>query len=78
VFTQYFDWLNLPAENRRTRRALLVVDVFIGSALVVDAVMLARWPLTAVFTLALGILVALTALVLEPATARAALGDRDS
>ena len=78
VFTQYFDCLNLAAEHRRTKRALLVVDVFIGSALLVDAVMLARWPLTAVFTLALGILIALAALVLEPATTRAALGDRNS
>jgi hypothetical protein len=51
--------------------------VFIGSALVVDAVMLARWPLTAVFTMALGIVIGLAALVLEPATTRAALGDRD-
>jgi hypothetical protein len=78
VFTLYFDWLNLPAEHRRARRALLFVDVVIGSALVVDAIMMARWPLTAVFTLALGILVALAALVLEPATTRAALGDGDS
>ena len=78
VFTQYFDWRNLPAEHRRARRALLLVDVLIGSTLVVDAILLARWPLTAVFTLATGILVALAALVLEPATTRAALGDRDS
>jgi serine/threonine protein kinase len=77
LFTQYFDYVNLVSEHRRAKRALLIVDVFIGSALVIDAVMLARWPLTAVFTMALGIVIVLAALVLEPATTRAALGDRD-
>jgi hypothetical protein len=37
--------------------------------------MLAAWPLTAVLTMALGIGIAMAALVLEPATTKAALGD---
>jgi serine/threonine-protein kinase len=77
LFTQYFNWLNLAAQHRRVARALLVVDVLVGSALVVDAVMLVAWPLTAMLTVALGIVIALAALVLEPATTKAALGDAD-
>ena len=46
-------------------------------ALIVDAVMLIIWPLTAVLTIALGIGIALTALVLEPATMKARLGEID-
>ena len=59
-------------------RALLVLDVLMGSGLVVDAVMLVVWPLTAMLTVALGIVIALAALVLEPATTKAALGDMDA
>ena len=77
VFTQYFNWLNLVAQHRRVARALLVVDVLMGSALVVDAAMLVVWPLTAMLTVALGIVIALAALVLEPATTKATLGDGD-
>jgi hypothetical protein len=75
VFTEYLNRRNLPAERRRVARALVVVDVLMGSALVVDAVMLTAWPLTAVLTIALGIGIALAALVLEPATTKATLED---
>ena len=75
VFTEYLNRRNLPTERRRVARALVVVDVLMGSALVVDAVMLAAWPLTAVLTIALGIGIALAALVLEPATTKATLED---
>jgi serine/threonine protein kinase len=75
VFTEYLNRRNLPTERRRVARALVVVDVLMGSALVVDAVMLAAWPLTAVLTIALGIVIALAALVLEPATTKATLED---
>jgi serine/threonine protein kinase len=78
VFTQYFNWPNLAAQHRRVSRALLVLDVLMGSGLVVDAVMLVVWPLTAMLTVALGIVIALAALVLEPATTKAALGDMDA
>ncbi|HET7217232.1 MAG TPA: serine/threonine-protein kinase [Vicinamibacterales bacterium] len=75
VFTEYLNRRNLPAERRRVARALVLVDVLIGAALVADAIMLARWPLTAVLTMALGIGIALAALVLEPATTKATLED---
>lgn len=78
VFTQYFNWPNLTAQHRRVARALMVLDVLMGSALVVDAVMLVVWPLTAMFIVVLGIVIALAALVLEPATTKAALGDMDA
>jgi hypothetical protein len=76
VFTEYFNWRNLGTERRRVARALVVVDVLMGVALGVDAILLARWPLTAMLTLAFGILIALASLVLEPATTKAALEDR--
>ena len=75
MFTEYFDRRNLAAERRRAARALLILDVLIGSALGVDAIMLARWPLTAVLTIALGIVITLAAIVLEPATTKATLGE---
>jgi hypothetical protein len=75
VFTEYLNRRNLPTERRRVARALVVVDVLMGAALVGDAVMLAAWPLTAVLTIALGIVIALAALVLEPATTKATLED---
>ena len=53
----------------------MIVDVLMAMALVADVSMLAAWPLTAVPTMSLGVGIALAALVLEPATTRAALGD---
>ena len=53
----------------------MIVDVLMAMALAADATMLAAWPLTAVLTMALGVGIALAALVLEPATTKAALGD---
>ncbi len=75
VFTEYFNLRNLAAERRRVARGLVVVDVLMGVALGVDAIMLSKWPLTAVLIMALGIVIALATLVLEPATTRAALED---
>lgn len=75
LFTEYINRQNLVAERRRTARALLVSDVLMAVALCIDAVMLKGWPLTAVLTMALGIGLALTALVLEPATTKGALGE---
>ena len=54
---------------------LMVVDLLMAVALVADALLLTAWPLTAVLTMALGVAIARAALVLEPATTRAALGD---
>ena len=75
VFTELVNERNLAVERRRTARAQLVVDLFMACALIVDAVMLISWPLTAVLTIALGIGIALTALVIEPATMKAWLGE---
>jgi len=75
LFTEHINRRNLGAERRRARPALLIVDVFIALALGADAAMLAAWPLTAVLTMALGIGIAMAALVLEPATTKATLGD---
>jgi hypothetical protein len=75
VFTEQINRRNLLRERRRAASALLIVDVLIAAALVADATMLAAWPLTSVLTMALGVGIALAAIVLEPATTRATLGD---
>jgi len=75
VFTEQINQRNFASERRRAGSALVIVDVLIAAALVADATMLAAWPLTAVLTMGLGIGIAMAALVLEPATTKAALGD---
>jgi serine/threonine-protein kinase len=76
VFTEAVNRAHLLDERRRAGTALLVVDLLIAAALVADGTLLAAWPLTAVLTMALAIGIALAALVLEPATTRAVLGER--
>jgi predicted Ser/Thr protein kinase len=75
VFT---DWMNRPylaVEWRRTAAARLLVDLLFASLLFVDAVLVSRArALPAVFALSLALGIALAALVLEPATTRAAFG----
>jgi predicted Ser/Thr protein kinase len=75
VFTEQINRRNLSSERRRAAPAMLIVDVLMGMVLVADGVMLAAWPLTAMLTMALGVGIAMAALVLEPATTKAALGD---
>jgi serine/threonine protein kinase len=75
VFTEYFNRENLTAERRRAARALLVADLAIAGVLAADAVILRAWPLTAVLTMGFGIGIAIAAIVLEPATSKAAWGD---
>ena len=75
VFTEHFNRQNLAGERRRAATALMVVDVLMALALAADATTLFAWPLTAVLTMGLGVGIALAALVLEPATTRAVLGD---
>jgi hypothetical protein len=75
VFTERVNRRSLPNERRRAAKALVIVDVLIAVVLVADGTMLAAWPLTAVLTMALAVGIAMAALVLEPATTRAALGD---
>jgi hypothetical protein len=74
VFTEQVNRKNLAEERRRARPALMIVDGLMAVALVADGTMLVAWPLTALLTMALGIGIALAALVLEPATTKAALG----
>jgi hypothetical protein len=76
VFTEQINRRHLGAERRRTASALVIVDVLIALALVADATTLTVWPLTAMLTMALGVAIAMAALVLEPATTKAALGDK--
>jgi serine/threonine protein kinase len=80
VFTDWVNPKHLIEEWRRTERARLVLDLLFASLLFVDAVLIARvGALPAVFALSLALGIALAALVLEPATTRAAFGDiRDS
>ena len=75
IFTERINRRNLRAERRRAAPALAVLDVLMALALVADATRLMIWPLTAMLTMALGVGIALAALVLEPATTKAALGD---
>ena len=75
VFTEQINRKNLSSERRRAAPALMIVDVLMALVLVADGTMLAAWPLTALLTMALGIGIAMAALVLEPATTKAALGD---
>jgi serine/threonine protein kinase len=75
VFTEFFNRANLAAERHRTTRSLVIADLLVAVALGVDAVMMRAFPLTAVLTMALGIGIALAALVLEPATTKATLED---
>jgi hypothetical protein len=75
VFTERMNRRELVREHRRATNVLMTVDILMAAALVVDATMLAAWPLTSVLTMALGVGIALAALVLEPATTRAAIGD---
>ena len=75
VFTDAINRRDLVAERRRAANGADDCRCPDRAALVVDATMLAAWPLTAVLTMALGVGIALAALVLEPATTRAQLGD---
>jgi hypothetical protein len=75
VFTERMNRANLLAERHRAAATLMIVDLLMGVALAADATMLSAWPLTAVLTMALGVGIAMAALVLEPATTKAAFGD---
>lgn len=75
LFTERMNRPMLEAERRRTGRALVGVDLALAAALIVDAVLLAAWPLTSVLTMSLAFGIALAAIVLEPATTRATFGE---
>jgi predicted Ser/Thr protein kinase len=77
VFTERVNTRSLRRELRRASHPLILVDVLMALALVADGIILAARPLTSVLTMALGIGIALAALVVEPATTRAAMGEND-
>lgn len=78
VFTEQMNRAHLAAERLRTSRAMRLVDLLFAALLLGDGVIVASHrALPAVFTVSLAIGIALAALVLEPATTRAAFGDAD-
>jgi hypothetical protein len=78
VFTERMNRALLAHERRRTATATLLVDLLLGAMLFVDGVIIGTVrALPAGGALGLGLGIALAALVLEPATTRAAFGDPD-
>jgi predicted Ser/Thr protein kinase len=78
VFTERMNRAHLTAERRRAARATTVVDLIVALLLVVDGVLVVRFrALPSVFTISLAVGIALAALILEPATTRAAFGEDD-
>lgn len=73
AFTARFNLPHLNAERARAVRATLVADLLCAAVLSIDGVSVAGVrALPAVFAISLGVGIALAALVLEPATTRAA------
>jgi predicted Ser/Thr protein kinase len=76
VFTERMNRSNLAAERRRAAQATRLVDLLFSLLLMIDGVIVASVKaLPSVLTVSLAIGVALAALVLEPATTRAAFGE---
>ena len=76
VFTDVMNRPHLTSELRRTQRVRLVSDVLMATLLTIDALLLAPlWPLTTVLTIALATGIALAAILMEPATTAALLGE---
>ena len=78
VFTELMNRVHLAPERERASRATTTVDLAMGALLVIDGVIMAsRRALPSVFTISLAVGIVLAALVLEPATTRAAFGADD-
>jgi hypothetical protein len=78
VFTDWMNRADLSIERRRTRRAIVAIDFLMAAALIADAFAIAGVrALPAVFALSVAVGVSLASVVLEPATTRAAFGERD-
>jgi len=76
VFTERMNRPHLAGERRRTGRPMLVIDFLIAALLLADAIVTAgvrALPAVSAVSVAVGVLLA--AVVLEPATTRAAFGD---
>jgi hypothetical protein len=75
IFTEWMSRAHLTAERGRARPILRVIDAIMGALMAVDAVILAQIrALPALFTLALGIAIVVTSLMIEPATTTATFG----
>jgi len=73
LFTERMNRAGFAGERTRARPVTVGIDLLIAVALVTDGALVAgARPLAAVLTFALGLGIALTALVVEPATTRAA------
>jgi hypothetical protein len=78
VFTDVMNRARLLSERRRAAAPMLLVDLLISAMLLVDGVLIGSVrALPGVFTVSLGVGIALAALVLEPATTAARFGDGD-
>ncbi|HEY7285146.1 MAG TPA: serine/threonine-protein kinase [Vicinamibacterales bacterium] len=78
LFTERMNGAHLARERRRAARVTTLVDMLFAALLLADAVIVASVrALPAVFTVSLAIGMALAALVLEPATTRAAFGEME-
>ena len=76
VFTERMNRAYLAAERARAQRATRTVDLLASLLLMVDGVIVASFrALPSVLTVSLAVGITLAALVLEPATTRAAFGD---
>jgi hypothetical protein len=76
VFTDVMNRPRLASELRRTTRVRLFTDVLLASLLTIDALLLAsQWPLTTVLTIALATGIVLAAVLMEPTTTAALLGE---
>jgi predicted Ser/Thr protein kinase len=78
LFTERVHGGGFGQERRRARPITVAVDLLIAAALVADGALVAQTrPLAAVLTFALALGIALTGLVVEPATTRAAFGEEN-
>ena len=76
IFTDVMNRPHLTSELARTKTVRLFTDVLIALLLSVDALLLIEpKPLTAVLTIALATGIALAAVLMEPATTAALLGE---
>jgi serine/threonine-protein kinase len=75
VFIERVNRAGLPAERRRSARATRLVDIFVSVMLFADGMLITERPLPSVLTLSLALGILLAAMVVEPATTRAAFGE---
>ncbi len=76
LFTEQMNRIRLPTERRRASALTMAGDVAVAIGLALDALLLAPIrPLPAMFTLALGLGIALAAFLMEPATTDAVFHD---